>query len=189
MAWALRSNHDHVDVLARLDVAVTDVETVGEDEGVACLEVVLDGLLVNLGLNLIWNQDHDDVSLSRGISNVEDLEAFSFSLSAGLGALSKTNTDIHARITQRKRMSVALGTVTDNGYLLIAELAQICVFFVVHGGAHETIPYSLSSSRSKNFLGHLSAAMCRNSMPQIDAPARPKSSAKPDATATCVRVR
>ncbi len=73
MAGALGGDHGNVDAFGGFNVAEDDVKAVGEEEGVAVLQVGQDLLLVDLSLNLVGGQNHDDVSFSYSLSNGHDL--------------------------------------------------------------------------------------------------------------------
>ena len=82
MAGRLRRDHDHVEVGARHDLVVVDGETVGEGQGGTFLDVRLDFVVVESGLELVRRQDHDQVSSRNSFGNVCHLEAVSFALAA-----------------------------------------------------------------------------------------------------------
>ena len=63
VARALRRDHRDVDTGRRLDVAEADVEAVPEEERVAVDQVRLDRLGVQLPLDVVGRQDHDQVGL------------------------------------------------------------------------------------------------------------------------------
>src|SRR5690606_20844161 len=56
VARRLRSNHDHVQVFTRNDLVVVDSKTVSERQGSALLQVRLDFVAVQLGLELVRSQ-------------------------------------------------------------------------------------------------------------------------------------
>ena len=62
-----------------------------ESERIASMQVRGDVLLVNLGLQLVGNKNHDDVSFLGSLVLEHDLQASFFSLSPALGAFAQAN--------------------------------------------------------------------------------------------------
>lgn len=118
MTRSLRRDHDHVEVSAWHYLVVVDRETVGKGQGRALLDVRLDFVLVQRGLELIRSQDHDQVCGRNSGSNVGHFQAVCFSLGNGSRAFAQTNGNVNAGIFQVARLSVALGAVTDDGDFL-----------------------------------------------------------------------
>src|SRR5690606_15905671 len=83
VARRLGSNHDHVQILARHDLVVVDGETVGEGQGSTLLQVRLDLVAIQLGLELIRSQDHDHVGGGNGSRHVGHFQAMGFGLGDG----------------------------------------------------------------------------------------------------------
>ena len=75
VAGALGGDHQHVHVGGRHDLLEVDVEAVGEHQGVAGLQVGGDVRLVDVGLDLVVDQHHDDVAPLGGLGDGLDLEA------------------------------------------------------------------------------------------------------------------
>ena len=78
VAWALWSNHDHVDTLWRLDAIETNVETVSKCNCFALGEVWRNALFINLLLLRVWSKDHDHVGVLCGVSNRHHAQASAF---------------------------------------------------------------------------------------------------------------
>ena len=108
----------------------------GEGEGVAGLEVVLDVLLVDLGLDFVGDEDHDDVGLLRRVVHAHDLEAGLLGLLGGRGALAQANADVNAGVQKVQRVGVALRAVADDGDLLALDDARVHVLLVVDVDGH-----------------------------------------------------
>jgi len=69
VAGALRGHHPDVEVGPRLDLAEVDVEAVGEGERRPLFEIRLDLLAVDLGLDLVGEEHHDDVGLGHRLGD------------------------------------------------------------------------------------------------------------------------
>ena len=81
MSRTLRSDHDNVQVICRLDLIKVDVETVCKSQDVAFLHVLFDLVLVDGSLQFIRSQDHYDVTSFSSFFDAHDFKAGSFSLS------------------------------------------------------------------------------------------------------------
>jgi hypothetical protein len=132
VAGGLRGDQDDVNAFRGLDVAEADVEAVGEGQGLARGQLVLDGVGVDRALVLVRRQDHDDVGPLGGVGNVLDREACVLGLGDGLGAFLKRDDNLDTGIAQVLRVGVALGAVADNGYLAALDDRQVCVVVVKH---------------------------------------------------------
>ena len=94
------------------------------------LDVRLDVVGPNGALVLIRSQDHDDVGLSCGFRNGLDFQALLLGVLDGLGGRTQADDDVHTGIAQVQSVSMALGTVTDDGNLLAFEDREITVVLV-----------------------------------------------------------
>ncbi|MCY1435191.1 hypothetical protein D9M71_512770 [compost metagenome] len=142
MAWSLRRDHDHVEVGTRNDLVVVDREAVGERQGCALLDVRLDFVLVQLGLELVRGQDHDQVGTGNSGRHVGNFQAVGLGLGNGGRTFTQTDSDIHTGVFQVARLSVALGAVTDDGNFLALDDRKVAVFVVVN--FHENTPVILA---------------------------------------------
>ena len=136
VAGALGGDHDDVHVLGGLDAAEVDVEAVGEGQSLAGSQVGLDALLVQGGLLLVVNQDHDDIGGLGGFRGGHDGHALGFGLGPALGAGVQTDDDVHAALLQVKSVGVTLGAVADDGNGLAGQLLKVTVLLIkntVHG--------------------------------------------------------
>ncbi len=137
VARALRGDHEHRVILGGLDVAVVDVEAVGEGQGGAGLEVRLDLGSEHLGLELIRQKDHHHVGLGGGVGHGLDLEALLLGVLDGLGGGTQADDDVDAGITQVQRVGVTLRAVADDGDLLAVKHGQIGVLLVPDSCCHD----------------------------------------------------
>ncbi|MNS32012.1 hypothetical protein D3C72_640820 [compost metagenome] len=140
VAGGLRGDHDDVDVFTRHNLAVVDVEAVGESQGGAGLDVAVHFLVVDRGDVLVGQQHHDDVGGLDGISHFLDFQAGVGGLVPRSAVLAQADDDLHARFMQVLRVRVALRTVADDGNGLAFDEGQIAVFVVenFHGCAPDS---------------------------------------------------
>ena len=132
MARGLRRDHDHVEIATWHNLVVVDGEAVGEGQGSAFLDVRLDFVLVQRGLELVRSQDHDKVGSSNSGRNISHFQAVGFSLGNSGRAFAQANSHVNAGIFQVARLSVALGTVTDDGNFLALDDREVTVFVVIN---------------------------------------------------------
>ena len=138
MARALGGDHDDVDVLGGLDVAVVDIEAVRERQGVAGLQVRGNLVCIGLCLQLIGNQDHDEVGLFGSLLGGHDLEARILGLLPGLGALTQADAHVDAAVGKVQRMGMPLRAVADDCDLLALDQVGIAILIVVNRYCHGT---------------------------------------------------
>ena len=136
MARALRSDHEDRVILRRLDVAVVDVEAVSEGQSSARLQVRLNFFLVDLGLVLVRQKDHNNVSLSDSLANRLDLKALLLGELDGLGGRTQADNHVDTGVTQVQRVGMTLRTVAQDGHLLAIEHGQIGVLLVPDSCCH-----------------------------------------------------
>src|SRR5690606_10970255 len=84
MPGRLRRYQADVDLRGGNVLLVADVESVGEHQGLALLELRGDLLPVQLGLAGVRSEDHDDVRLAGGVGHRYDPEAGRLGLLAAL---------------------------------------------------------------------------------------------------------
>src|SRR3954464_8264762 len=118
VARCLRRHHPYVEVLARLDQAVVNVEAVRECERRAFPDIGLDVLLVDGGVVLVGQQHHDDVGALDRLVDLSDLDATLLRLVPGRAALAQSHAHLHAGLLQILGVGMALGAVAENGDLL-----------------------------------------------------------------------
>ena len=137
MTGALRGDHADIDIGRRSDVVEANVEAVREEECVACLQVRLDRLLVEPGLNVIRRENHDDVSLSSCRRGIDDAKTSLFRLLGASRARAQTDANVDAGVAETHRMGVALAAEADDGNDATLDDGQIGIAVVEqlgHGG-------------------------------------------------------
>ena len=117
MSGPFGSDHGHIHVGRRNDLAEMDGKTVSEHQHIALLQVGLNVLFVHCGLLLIVDQNHDNIRLLCCLCRGVDLQALSFCLGPGFAALVKAHNNITAGILQVQRMGVSLASVADDSDL------------------------------------------------------------------------
>ena len=112
----------------------------GKGQGLALGEVGLDGLLVELGLLLVVDEDHDDIGGLGGGGGGHDGEALALGPGPALAALIEAHDDLHAAVLQVQRVGVALGAVADDGHRLVCQLLEIAVL-LIENSCHDVLPH------------------------------------------------
>ena len=106
------------------DQAEADVEAVGEEEGVAGVQVGGDLGLVDRGLLGVGQQDHDQVGLGGGIGHRQDPQSGLLGLGPGRRALAQADPHVDPGLGQVEGVGVALGAVADDGHLAVPDEAR-----------------------------------------------------------------
>ncbi|MPN55550.1 hypothetical protein SDC9_203234 [bioreactor metagenome] len=104
----------------------------GEGQGLALGHVRGDVALVDVGLHLVVDEDHDNVAPLGGLGNGHDLQAGLLGNSPVLGALTQAHDYVAAGVLQVKGMGMTLGTITDHGDFFAAEITQFAIFLIKH---------------------------------------------------------
>ena len=82
--------------------------------------------LVDVGLQLVRRQHHDDVGPFGGVGDGHDLEAVLLGLLGRGRTLAQRNDDVlDARILEVQRMRMALAAIADDGDLLGLDQVEI----------------------------------------------------------------
>ena len=133
MARALRRNHQHVEILAGLNKVKVHVETMREEQRRALLHIGLQFVAVNIGLQFVRRQHHDDIGPFRGFHNRHHLQALALGLLDrwGTGAQRHHNV-LAARVAQIQRMGMALRAVADNGDILALDEIDVGVTIIIN---------------------------------------------------------
>ena len=131
MTGALGGDHDHVNVCRGHDLLEVDVETVGEHEGIASLQMRGNLVLVHIGLHFVGQKDHDEVSLLAGFGNAHGLKAVLLGelVVGAAGAL--TNNNVHTGIAEIESVSMTLAAVTKDGNRFVLELSEIGIAVII----------------------------------------------------------
>src|SRR5215510_3571892 len=139
VAGALGRDHHDVEVGARLDQIEMNVEPMCEHQRRAVLHVAREVLAVDVGLQLVGRQHHDDVRPLGGLRDLHHLELLSLRLLDALRALAQRHCHVlDAGIAQIERMGVALTAIADDGDLLALDQIDVGVAVVVN--AHVAHP-------------------------------------------------
>ena len=133
VAGALRGDHQHVEVLARLDQVEMDVEAVREQEGGAFLHVGVQFVAIDVALQLVRGQHHHDVRDLGGLRRGHHLEAGLFGLLArGRAGLERDDDVLDAGIAQVERVGMALRAVADDADLLALDQVDVGITIVIN---------------------------------------------------------
>jgi hypothetical protein len=121
----LGRDHAHVHARGRRDEVVPDVEAVGEEQRVALDQGRRDRLGVQLPLQVVRDQDHDQVGFLARLGGRDDPQAVVGRLLPALGALGQPDPDVHAGVTERERVRVALAAIPENGHVPSLDDGQV----------------------------------------------------------------
>jgi hypothetical protein len=124
-------DHAHVHKVGRRDLLVVNVEAVREHQGIARLEIRLDVLFVDFGLNGVRDQDHDDIGFGSRFSRRLGFEAIGDRLVPVVRAGHFSDDDFDAAVAQVLGMSVPLAAVPDNGDRLVFKQRQVGITVVI----------------------------------------------------------
>ena len=116
-----------------------DVEAVGEHKRRALLHVVVQVLAVDVALQFVGGEHHDEVGPFGGLGDFHHLEAGGFRLLGRGRTLAERNGDfLDAGILQVERMGVALAAIADDDDLLALDQVQVGVAIVIN--THGSFP-------------------------------------------------
>ena len=104
-----------------------------EEQRVAGGDAVADLVLVDVVVQLVGDEDHDDVAARGGVGHGEHLEPALARLVGARGALAQADDHVDARVLEVQGVGVALGAEADDGDGLAVEEGEVCVVVVVHG--------------------------------------------------------
>ena len=93
---ALGSHHGHIDALRGGDLVEVNREAVSKEEHIAWLDTVLDLSGVDIAHDLVRDEDHDQISLRRGLERGENQKPVSSRLGDALRVGAKPDHHVHA---------------------------------------------------------------------------------------------
>ena len=133
VAGALRRDHQHVEIGARLDQVEVNIEPVREHQRCALFHIGRELVAVDLGLQFVRRQHHHDVRpFGRG-GDVHDLDAFGLRLLGRGGPRPQRDRDLlHAAVSHIENMRVALAAIADHRDFLALDQIEIGVSIVIH---------------------------------------------------------
>ena len=113
-----------------------------EHEGLALLKVLLDGLSIYPGLEVVRRQHHNHVRLLSDFGHSGDPEAGLLGLGPAGAALVQPNHHVYAAVIEAQGVGVALAPVPDDPNGLALKQRKVCIIFVVNIGHSLLPPYS-----------------------------------------------
>ena len=132
MTGPFRSDHQHVEVGARLDQIEMDVEAVGEHQRCGLLHVGSKFVAIDVGLQFVGRQHHHDVGPFGGAGDVQHLDAFGFGLLGGGRTGPEGDRDVlDTAVTHVEQMGVALAAVADDGNRLAFDEIEVGIPVVI----------------------------------------------------------
>jgi len=147
MARPLGSDHQHIDISARLDQVEMHVEPVGEHQGRAVLHVGVQMIAVDVGLELVRGQHHDDIGPFGGLGHLHHGQLLGFGLlRRGRPLAQRDRNVLDARIAKVERVRMALAAIADNGDLLGLDQIDVGIAVIIH--THERFLLNAESLRA-----------------------------------------
>ena len=131
VAGGLGRHHRDIDIGGRSDRAEMDIKAVGEHERLARGHMRGDLIVVEVGLYMIGDEDHDHVGRLGGVGRGEYLQAGGLGLGDALAAGGQADDDIDSGIAEVEGVGVALAAVADDGDCAPGEVIEVSVFFVI----------------------------------------------------------
>ena len=128
----LGRHHRDVHARGRRDLAVVDVEPVGEHQRLARLEPLGHAALVDGPAVLVGGEHHDDIGRGRGLGDRPDVEAGGLGLVPRAAALPEADDDLGAAVAEVEGVGVPLAAVADDGEGAAGKAAAVGVGVVVH---------------------------------------------------------
>ena len=133
VARAFRRDHADVEIGARLDQVEVDVEAVREHQRRALLHVGLKVVLVDVALQLVGRQHHDDVGPLGRLGDFHHLEAGALGLLGRGRALAQRDGHVlDAAILEVQRVRVTLAAVADDRDLLALDEIDVGITIVIN---------------------------------------------------------
>ena len=111
----------HVHVVGGDDLAVQDVEAVGEHEGFAGRHVGGNAFGVHLALGGVGQENHDDVGRRTRLIHGGHFQAVCFRFRPRFAPRIQSYHHIHTRIAQIQRMGVPLTAISNNGHRFVIQ--------------------------------------------------------------------
>ena len=136
MPGSLGSDHCHIYVLRRSDLAEMDRKAVCKHQHIALLQVGLDRLFVHLCLLLIIDQDHNNICPLCRLSSSIYLKSLLFGFLPGLASLIETYDDFAPGISKILSMCVSLASIADNGNCFALQQTHITIFLIINLNCH-----------------------------------------------------
>src|SRR6266540_500987 len=131
MTGGLRRDHHDVEILARHDLAIVNVESMSKPERRALADIRFDVGLIHRGDVLVGHQHHDEVGVPYRFGNLLDVQAGFTCLVPGGAALAKAHGDFHSRVVQIERVGVPLRAVAHDSDPLALDERQVRVLVVI----------------------------------------------------------
>src|SRR5450755_1866736 len=130
MPGPLRRHHADIDAGRRGDQAVANVEAVPEKQRIAVDKVGLDRVLVEVALDRVRCEHHDQVGLLARRGGSKDAQALRLRLAPALGALEQPDAHVNSGIAKRQRVRVPLAAVSEHGDVAVLDDRQVGVVVV-----------------------------------------------------------
>ena len=131
MAWPFRGNHKDIDPGGRNDPFEMNIKPMAKGQIVPTLQSRTNFLFVNLSLEFIGQENHDDISNLSSLSGLHDLEARLFRLGPRATFPLQPHHYLDSRIPKVIGVGMALAAIAKNSYPLPFKMLQIRVLVIV----------------------------------------------------------
>ena len=125
VAGGLRRDHADVHAVRRADEVVPDVQAVREEQRVALHQRGRDRLRVQLTLQVVRDQDHDQVRFLARVGGRDHAQAVVGGLLPALGSLGQPDAHVDAGVAERERVRVPLAAVPEDGDVPALDHGQV----------------------------------------------------------------
>src|SRR5260370_35471526 len=115
MARRVGRDDRYVNILWRGDLAEVNVEAVREHERLAGGHVGGDFVVIEVALDVVGDQDHDDIRGFGGLGSGADLEAGGLGFHPAFAAGVEADDDVDASIAKVERGGMSLAAAANDG--------------------------------------------------------------------------
>jgi hypothetical protein len=131
MAWPFGRDHDHIDLFGRNDLTVMDIEPMGEKKSLPFLELRLDILLIELGLDMVLCENLDEIGFLRCLSGGYRFKAIFKGKLVVFRSCQFGDDDIKAAVPQILGLGMSLASITHDRNLLTLQIFVVCILVII----------------------------------------------------------
>ena len=132
MPRPFRRNHNDIEILARHDLVVVNIESVSKGEGCPFFDVRHHFAGIHARNIFVGQQHHYDIGAFDRLCDFFNLEAGLYRLAPGSAAFAQTHRDLDAGVGQILGMRMALRAIADDRHLFAFDEREVGVLVVIH---------------------------------------------------------